>query len=152
MTIRFSCPKCEAPFQVADDKAGKRSKCPACRTFLTVPLRSTTLDPVQAAPEIISDQRSASKPLSEEDIFRMLEEMRAEEVSPVKPVKNRPADETVMEDAVKSSLTPTPAIPMPPVPPPPSKNAPPPVPTQVISASEAAEAAIRRVREVRKGS
>ena len=35
--IRFSCPGCEATFNVADDKAGKSGKCPKCSSQFTIP-------------------------------------------------------------------------------------------------------------------
>jgi len=36
--IRFSCPGCEATFNVGDDKAGKTGKCPKCSAQFTIPL------------------------------------------------------------------------------------------------------------------
>lgn len=36
--IRFSCPGCEATFNVSDDKAGKTGKCPKCSSQFTIPL------------------------------------------------------------------------------------------------------------------
>ena len=36
--IRFSCPGCEATFNVSDDKAGKTGKCPKCNAQFTIPL------------------------------------------------------------------------------------------------------------------
>ena len=36
--IRFSCPGCEATFNVGDDKAGKTGKCPKCSSQFTIPL------------------------------------------------------------------------------------------------------------------
>ena len=35
--IRFSCPGCEAVFNVSDDKAGKTGKCPKCSSQFTIP-------------------------------------------------------------------------------------------------------------------
>jgi len=35
--IKFSCPGCDVTIRVADEKAGKRGKCPKCGTVLTVP-------------------------------------------------------------------------------------------------------------------
>ena len=35
--IRFSCPGCEAVFNVSDDKAGKAGKCPKCSSQFTIP-------------------------------------------------------------------------------------------------------------------
>jgi len=37
MPIAFSCPTCAKGFRVNDDMAGRKSKCPACSTPLTVP-------------------------------------------------------------------------------------------------------------------
>jgi predicted Zn finger-like uncharacterized protein len=37
MTIRLSCPSCEASFQVREEYAGKRMKCPKCSAVVTVP-------------------------------------------------------------------------------------------------------------------
>jgi len=37
MPIAFACPSCAKSFRVADELAGRRSKCPACGTTLTVP-------------------------------------------------------------------------------------------------------------------
>lgn len=37
MPIAFACPGCAKSFRVADELAGRRSKCPACGTSLTVP-------------------------------------------------------------------------------------------------------------------
>lgn len=35
--IRFACPGCSAVFSVADDKAGKTSKCPKCQSLFEIP-------------------------------------------------------------------------------------------------------------------
>ncbi len=35
--IRFTCPGCETPFTVADEKAGKSGKCPKCQTQFVIP-------------------------------------------------------------------------------------------------------------------
>ena len=35
--IRFACPQCHKPLQVADNAAGKRLKCPQCGGVLNVP-------------------------------------------------------------------------------------------------------------------
>lgn len=37
MTISFACPGCKKPYQVADELAGRKTKCPACKTGLVVP-------------------------------------------------------------------------------------------------------------------
>lgn len=42
MPIRFTCPSCSAPFNVPDDKAGKKTKCPKCASMLTVPSASSS--------------------------------------------------------------------------------------------------------------
>jgi len=35
--IRFTCPGCETPFKVGDEKAGKPGKCPKCQSQFTIP-------------------------------------------------------------------------------------------------------------------
>jgi DNA-directed RNA polymerase subunit RPC12/RpoP len=35
--ISFACPRCSKGYHVADDKAGKRTRCPACGEHLVVP-------------------------------------------------------------------------------------------------------------------
>ena len=37
MTIRFSCPHCNATFSVPDSAAGKRGRCKKCATTITIP-------------------------------------------------------------------------------------------------------------------
>ncbi len=41
MTIRFNCPGCEKQLKTADDKVGKRAKCPQCGKVVTVPSSGT---------------------------------------------------------------------------------------------------------------
>src|SRR5579871_3040518 len=36
-TIRFSCPTCQRPLRVGEEYAGRQSRCPGCRTAVTVP-------------------------------------------------------------------------------------------------------------------
>jgi len=40
--IEFSCNACAKEYQVNDDKAGKRGKCPNCGSIMVVPEHSTT--------------------------------------------------------------------------------------------------------------
>jgi predicted Zn finger-like uncharacterized protein len=35
--IRFSCDQCGAQFKVADEKGGKRGKCPRCQAVMQIP-------------------------------------------------------------------------------------------------------------------
>jgi predicted Zn finger-like uncharacterized protein len=37
MPISVTCPACAAAFQVKDEYAGKKGKCPKCKAVLTVP-------------------------------------------------------------------------------------------------------------------
>jgi DNA-directed RNA polymerase subunit RPC12/RpoP len=50
MTISFSCPNCSKTYNVSDDKAGKKTKCPACETSITVPSADAASSPPAAAP------------------------------------------------------------------------------------------------------
>jgi hypothetical protein len=38
MSIKFSCPHCHKAFNVKDELAGKRSRCPGCKQVLTIPI------------------------------------------------------------------------------------------------------------------
>ena len=74
MSISFTC-DCGKGFTVADEFAGKRTKCPACGAGLTVP--------APAAPE--------SEPLSDEDkAFRALEDAPDAEPTAAPPRRNSP--------------------------------------------------------------
>src|SRR5258707_2975031 len=50
--ISFSCPGCIKKFNVSDDKAGKKSRCPACGQAIVVPTptprEKSTLNPLPA--------------------------------------------------------------------------------------------------------
>ncbi len=46
--IRFSCPGCEAVFNVSDDKAGKTGKCPKCSSQFTIPAAAEGSGPAPA--------------------------------------------------------------------------------------------------------
>lgn len=49
MTIRFHCPYCAAPIEVADSAGGKSGRCPICAASLTVPGGAPTRPPSAAA-------------------------------------------------------------------------------------------------------
>jgi serine/threonine protein kinase len=56
--IVFSCPHCGKELQVADDRAGKKGKCPHCKTKTIVPApdtRSDGLAPEQPTPKTAQD-------------------------------------------------------------------------------------------------
>jgi predicted Zn finger-like uncharacterized protein len=48
MAIAFACPGCATPFNVTDDMAGKRAKCPKCQMVFTLP--AATPPPPPAVP------------------------------------------------------------------------------------------------------
>lgn len=50
--IRFSCPGCEATFNVSDDKAGKTGKCPKCSSQFTIPLAPDGQPAAEAPPPL----------------------------------------------------------------------------------------------------
>jgi predicted Zn finger-like uncharacterized protein len=51
--IRFTCPGCETPFTVGDEKAGKAGKCPKCQAHFTIPSEpNTSNEPAPAPPPI----------------------------------------------------------------------------------------------------
>jgi predicted Zn finger-like uncharacterized protein len=51
--IRFTCPGCETPFSVGDEKAGKAGKCPKCHSQFTIPAEpNAPNDPPPAPPPI----------------------------------------------------------------------------------------------------
>jgi hypothetical protein len=62
MPITFDC-DCGKQFTVADEFAGKRTKCPACKSALTVP--ETTPTPPAAEEEALSDEDKAFRALAE---------------------------------------------------------------------------------------
>ncbi len=43
--IKVTCPNCERTLSVADTMAGKKGKCPTCKTMLTVPGNAGTAPP-----------------------------------------------------------------------------------------------------------
>ncbi len=49
MSIRVECPTCQVGIRVADEFAGKRGKCPRCKTILEIPALKTAA--VELAPE-----------------------------------------------------------------------------------------------------
>jgi hypothetical protein len=58
MPIAFAC-ECGKPFTVADEYAGKRTKCPTCGAALTVPLP-------ESEPEQLSEEDKAFRALAED--------------------------------------------------------------------------------------
>jgi DNA-directed RNA polymerase subunit M/transcription elongation factor TFIIS len=51
MTIKINCPSCEATFQVREQYAGKKMKCPKCSAVVTVPsAEPEEEDAIQTAP------------------------------------------------------------------------------------------------------
>jgi hypothetical protein len=61
MSISFAC-ECGKSFSVRDEFAGKRTKCPACGSALTVPGPATEQTP---EPEELSDEDKAFRALAE---------------------------------------------------------------------------------------
>lgn len=60
--IAFSCPGCQASYQVPDEHAGKSTKCRTCGTRIVVPGRAA--QPVAAVPQpVVLQASSASEPL-----------------------------------------------------------------------------------------
>jgi predicted Zn finger-like uncharacterized protein len=53
MPIAFACPHCAKPFRVADELAGKRSKCPSCGNTLMVPASAAVQAPPPAPPPYV---------------------------------------------------------------------------------------------------
>jgi tetratricopeptide (TPR) repeat protein len=49
--IRFSCPQCHTTFQVKDETAGRKTKCPKCRAAISIPLTIPCDPPPFAPPE-----------------------------------------------------------------------------------------------------
>ena len=60
--IRFACPGCSTAFTVTDDKAGKTSNCPKCRTLFQIP----ELDPAPAPPQP-SSAAPRSRPVDDDE-------------------------------------------------------------------------------------
>jgi hypothetical protein len=56
MAIAFACPGCATPFNVTDDMAGKRAKCPKCTMIFTLP----AAEPVAAASKAPAKQSAAA--------------------------------------------------------------------------------------------
>ncbi|HEX6986423.1 MAG TPA: MJ0042-type zinc finger domain-containing protein [Planctomycetaceae bacterium] len=51
MAIEFECPACDATIRVKDEAAGKKGRCPKCRTLLLVPDPGPDEEPAPAPPE-----------------------------------------------------------------------------------------------------
>lgn len=49
MTIRYSCTECESVIKIRDELAGKKTKCPKCKTPFTIPKPESVPEPVAAA-------------------------------------------------------------------------------------------------------
>ncbi len=61
--IRFACPACQAPFSVADEKAGKQGKCPKCQSAFLIPgAEPKSLPSASASSSGIARARPASVP------------------------------------------------------------------------------------------
>jgi hypothetical protein len=50
--IRFTCPGCETPFTVGDEKAGKSGKCPKCQSQFSIPTEPNAPNEPPAPPPI----------------------------------------------------------------------------------------------------
>jgi predicted Zn finger-like uncharacterized protein len=55
MAIAFACPGCATPFNVTDDMAGKRAKCPKCLMVFTLPAAQPVAAASKAAEKAASD-------------------------------------------------------------------------------------------------
>jgi hypothetical protein len=84
MPITFSC-QCGKAFNVADDLAGKRTKCPACSTSLLVPA------PVPAVKAAEGGDAPAAKPVKKVRPVVVVEE---DEEEPDRPKKKRKKKKT----------------------------------------------------------
>jgi tetratricopeptide (TPR) repeat protein len=49
--IRFSCPQCHTAFQLKDETAGRKTKCPKCRAAISIPLTIPCDTPPLPPPE-----------------------------------------------------------------------------------------------------
>jgi hypothetical protein len=70
MPISFKCSGCDKLFRVGDEMAGKKSRCPACSTVLTVPGGETNVAPKPSAKARVA----APPPLPKDDDYEVVNE------------------------------------------------------------------------------
>jgi predicted RNA-binding Zn-ribbon protein involved in translation (DUF1610 family) len=63
MTIKLSCPSCQATFQVREQYAGKKMKCPKCSAVVTVPSEESPEEgAIQSTPTVRRTNVTAEDP------------------------------------------------------------------------------------------
>ena len=93
--IRFQCPGCSTGLRVADDRAGKLTRCPSCGQIVRAPARRPgEVEIVEELP-VVEDEEEVEEGESVQDEE---EEDREEEERPRRPRRRRVEDDEDEED------------------------------------------------------